>query len=420
MEFEAQPSAPTAESLETLAERVDRVLARADARRTRAGTAATGRAGRVVHQLVHEALAAGVPVEVDIEASRPGSGSTAEAVLRVRATTPLIFKMDEEPKLLEEARVLQRLQERTDLPPSFRRRFPRIFAVRDHDGYAYLMEEFRESEGYVSSHRVLFPEPELAPVPEQDAVRIVNAVCDALFEGYAESLNTRLRPSVYTDYVERISSRLSAAGKRDDDFASLPVEVPGHGRTYRPWRHYLSVLGRHKRDVEDLAPPFVTFVHGDPNPENVLVAVGQTKVQTRFIDVKGWQDGDYLFDMTKYFHYLLVTGPMELMSDAGSAIVTRKLNHIVVDHRCEPPVWVAGVESALTRRVALFAADPAAQSEVVEPDRHWEPRWQLGMASNLLGLPDNRLAKGQREAALVMYVEGLRYLHDFCDGQGWL
>lgn len=411
----------TAGSMDALVERVQAVLTNvAQSRRTRAIAPPPSRSVRVVEELVHRALAAGVPVQVDITTTRPGSGSTAEAVLRVRATTPLIFKMDDKPKLLEEARVLQRVQDRADLPLSFRRRFPRVFAVRDQDGYAYVMEEFRESEGYRSSHRVLFPEGDGDTSTPQDAVRVANAVCDALFEGYTASINTRLRPSIYADYVGRIAERLAGAAERDEDFESLTVQVPAHEREYLPWQEYLSVLADHRREIEEMAPPFVTFVHGDPNPENVLIATGPVRVDARFIDVKEWQDGDYLFDITKFFHYLAVTAPMELMPAKGAAISRRDGSRVVITHRCEPPKWITEVEAALRRRVVLFADDPGYGISDVEPDRRWESRWDLGMASNLLGLPANRLDKKRREAALVMYVEGLRYLHNVCTTQGWL
>ena len=401
----------TAESLDTLLERVASVLERVEqSRRTRSserGTPPSDRAGRVVDELVHRALAAGVPVRVDIQSTRPGSGSTAEAVLQVRATIPLVFKMDEKPKLLDEARVLQRIQQRSDLPVSFRQRFPRVFAVRDQDGYAYVMEEFLESEGYSGSERAFFSNGGSGIALEQDAVRLVNAVCDALFEGYVESVNPRLRPSLYADYVQRIADRLAAAGKRDEDFASLPVLVLAHRREYKPWQQYVDVLSAHREEIEHLAPPFVTFVHGDPNPENVLVAIGQTGINVRFIDVKEWQDGDYLFDMTKLHHYLAVTAPMELIPGAGTATSHRDGDRVVIKHRCEPPSWLDAVEAVLRRRVSQFAAHPDAASHDAEPDLEWESRWQLGMASNLLGLPDNRLAKGRRPAALAMYAEGL-------------
>jgi hypothetical protein len=47
-------------------------------------------------------------------------------------------------------------------------------------------------------------------------------------------------------------------------------------------------------------------------------------------------------------------------------------------------------------------------------DRHWRERYELGMAANLLGLPLGRLKNGSQDSALILYGEGLKWLHRFC------
>ena len=229
-----------------------------------------------------------------------------------------------------------------------------------------------------------------------------------MFDGYRASRNIRLRPSTYVDYVERIRERLSGAAESDPAFQARPVTVTSHGREYRPWSEYMELLQQQRDKIEGIGPPFVTFVHGDPNPENVLVRRDDGRSDIRFIDVKEWEDGDYLFDVVKFYHYLAVTGPVERHSGPTEAAAERESgNGLMIETNWSPPDWLPTTESVIRDVVREFAA--------AYGDTKWELRWQLGMASNLLGLPEGRLARGRRPAALATYAEGLRYLHEFCE-----
>ncbi|OIQ81458.1 phosphotransferase enzyme family protein [mine drainage metagenome] len=390
-----------------------------------AGHASISELGRrIADDLVREAFTNGLDVQWEIEGEKASRGSSAMEVGQVIASVSFFYKIDISEKILDEAKLLRRLAQRDDLPLEFRNLFPRVFALSDAGPvFGYLMEQFPAADGFSSVADLLFPSKDPSSITEHTALRVANSVCDTLFTGYdyrehgnkerRKQPNFRLRPSVYVDYVERIRDRMADAALSDAAFKSTEVEVirEGQARRFRPWAEYLEALRAHRQYVDALAPPFVTFVHGDPNPENVLVRAGIRGFDMRLIDPKEWGDGDYLFDLTKFVHYVCVTGPAQSI---GETIATANYRGDIVsiELALAPPSWVGAVDAVVRDRAATFARQHG--------DQHWELRWILGMASNLLGLPANRLAKGQRALALATYASGLSYLHDFCAAAGVL
>ena len=318
-----------------------------------------------------------------------------------------VFKMDTAPKLVEEANALRYVAERVELSDEFRSCFPQIYASHDYPPpYAYLMEQL---EGFVGTEELLFERP--ADTDGDTARRLVDKLLDLLLSAYNDSLRPRFRPNIWVDYVERIKDRLVVAANRDSRFASHTVTVVPHGHEYRPWQNYLEALRRDRAKIDSLAPPFTTFVHGDPNPENVLAAIDPKGVMLRFIDVKEWRDGDYLFDIAKFVHYLVVTGPVERMKLADGTVKAEKRGDTVeIDYTLSNPDWIEKLSAQITHRVKEFANDHG--------DSECEQRLALGMASNLLGLPANRLTSGREDSAVILYAEGLRYLDEFCAKAG--
>lgn len=279
-------------------------------------------AKEIMIDLLAQALAtSGVRDNAEWEvADQFSSGNTAEWVGRLDLTIPCVLKLDKVHKLVEEALVLREARERRDLPEPFRACLPRIYAIRDTPPlFAYLMERFPKPP-FAGFDELLFTDVADGDGPPPDigtlAGRLTNRLLDLLLAAYRGSRNARLRPSISADYVDRIRGRLVAAAEVDETFLSRPVHSEAHDRTYRPWQDYLRALTDARSKIEALAPPFTTFVHGDPNPENVLGHVELAGVHLRFIDVKEWHNGDYLFDIAKYLHYLIVTGPVEKLSPA--------------------------------------------------------------------------------------------------------
>jgi len=363
----------------------------------------------IAKELVRQTLRAGFEEEhLSVEAKPMGGGNTADLVGHVGLNLSFVVKIDENIKLAEEARAIREIRTSPRLPAQFRERFPRIFAIKDDaPPYAYLMEIFSSERGYRGLDEILFS-ANPGENHGQDVIRLMYATLDALFQGYHSSVDTRLVPNLYTDYVGRIESRLDEASTIDTAFASMPIEI--NGADLLPWKEYLDSIQGRKLALQSLAPPFVTVVHGDPNPGNVRVNDSGGTVEIKFIDVKEWGRGDYLFDVAKVAHYLAATGLVE-KNPAGPPDVKCTIAELVIEiqYALDPPLWVNKALDVTVGRAAKFA-------KMHGDSEFWELRYQLGMASNLLGLPLGRLRNGDRGSALVLYAEGLKWLDRFYKG----
>ena len=154
-----------------------------------------------------EAIAAGLPLTNEfVEIDRLAGGNTAEVVAQATVHAPFAFKFDRaSKKLAEEGRTMQQIKGNAKLPTRFRDAWPVIYAVRDEAPYAYLMEFFPKEDGWLSLEDRLYPLPPF----NAEAVRLIHAVLDILFEGYEASVDKRRLPSLMTDYYERIRERLT-------------------------------------------------------------------------------------------------------------------------------------------------------------------------------------------------------------------
>lgn len=361
----------------------------------------------IASRLLEQAFANGIGIHrARVEARQLGGGNTARAVLHLTSRSAFIVKIDDDPNLVAEARVLLALQQREDLPVSFRRRFPAVVAIKDDPPYGYVMEAIEREDGYIPLDELLFSEPAL---PADESIRLAHALLDVLLEAYEASMNPRLRPDLEENYVTRIESRL---GSIDDPlFTPAPIELRvrrgGTLRTHalRPWSQYLSVLKASPELLRPIEARFSTFVHGDLNPGNILVRVRTGQPDIRFIDPKEWGDGDYVFDVAKINHYLLGTGPVERVP-GHDLRVERALGGWRIQYTLEVPTHAVAMAEVVWKRVLHFAA--------VSADTGAARRYALGLAANLLGLPRGRLEKGSAESAVMLYTEGLVLLHDIC------
>jgi hypothetical protein len=376
----------------------------ADRRRRGAGLGPPGiseEAREIARDLVSQAIAQGIPANVrQVDPARMSEGSTAQMVARVGVSLSFVFKLDNNPKLVEEARILRRFSSDENLPREFRKRFPTVFALKsDLPPFAYLMEDFGEEDGYKSLSKRLFAPDNPASLPA-DARYWVDQVLDVFLDAFAKSLTHRMLPNIEADYLDRIEERLSSAAKLDDFFGSRSLTI--NDTEVMPWKEQLEQIRREKGRLRRLLPPFSCAVHGDPNPENIMLKVSGGSVTVKLIDPKAWERGDYVFDLTKIAHYIWAIGPVEKAS-TGSL---EAADDSTVRYTIRREGWVEAVVNRIRDRTLEFATRNGDDSRV-------DLRWHLGMASTLLGVPGDRWAKNRRDEATILYAEGLLLLDQF-------
>lgn len=358
--------------------------------------------------LAAQAAAAAIPFSDQAFGLEPLSGgNTAETVGVLSVTSRFVIKADRvDAKLAREATVMRSIRNDAALSPRFREAVPIIYAVQETAPYAYLMQYFPSEDGWISLEDRLYLVDKAKGISEASATRWINAALDILFEGYGSRQDLRRPPNVNVDYVGRIRDRLTKVATLDQRFASRPLSV--NGIPILPWSHYLERLEANAEKLRSLGPHFSTVVHGDPNPGNIMLRTDVSSIDVKLIDPKDWGDGDYLFDIAKITHFLTATGPIEKPADGVPVIasLSEDGDNIRLDYQMETPAWTDALVEACRQRAKEFAE--------AYNDESWEARYELGMAANILGLPDGRLAKGRDDAALALFGEGLVWLDRFC------
>lgn len=377
-------------------------------------------------EMIKTALREGLLDEVS---PRPGNlvpkkytdGSTAQAVIEIGLQLRFVAKWDDNEKVLREAGWLRSVAQRADLPQRIRDRVPRVFAVRrGEETHAYLMEHF-PSPPYRNLARAL-KEEKGDPAACRD---MISAALDALFDTYAATVSGEdhpLLPDIGGIYVGRIQERLTAKGAPEEllRLVNSPlmlgagddeVLIPSCAEMLREVKSlWPGVTAR-------LTPSFVTMVFGDPHPGNIMLHIDHTGLKDiRIIDPKEWGEGDYLFDVAKFLHYLQVTWLVEDLP-APHVEVSQEGGRHRLEYRLEKPSWLSHGREGAERRIKGLLASLKARNpgKTRDPDPHWSVRLHLGMASNLLGVAGSRYRDPKKglDSRRVILAEGLRALHQF-------
>lgn len=357
------------------------------------------------HQLVKDALAGGQFGAVTVSDLHSfAGGNTAMLVARVDTTLTFVVKVDRSPSLVAEAHHLRHASTDPRLPESTREAFPRIYAVDDIGPiYGYLMENLEDYATFASL---------LAADDSAMRERVLEVAWnDVLAPAYLATRQKRVIPNVVEDYFVRAESRLRRAVERCLLPApDVPIVIRCDGAAVEIPTGWGPQIEAARDRLEHVAPPFSTFVHGDPNPENILWGLtddGDPRV--RLIDPKDWGHGDYLFDAAKIGHYLCVTSPVE-HHDPPVEVSLAATTSIGYDRAVLATHEV--LEAGFRGLVATTAEDHAL------PDHErWQDRYELAMAANLLGIVGPRLERAANGGPAtdftlgwIAFAEGLRRL----------
>lgn len=366
-------------------------------------------AQRVGEQLVRDAMARGLPGVNSRQLLDPfAGGNTAMVVGALEARVGFVLKVQGDAKVVTEARLLEQIRKDVRLPDRFRSAVPEVYAIADEGPpYGYLMEHL---EDYKPVHELL-----LDAARREEGLLALRDAWGLLRDVYKATHDTRLLPNIRADYVERVLPRVEQAATIRPELAlDLPLTIVRNGKTTElPTAAQL--LERAAAYADGLHAPFSAVVHGDPNPENLLVGeIGTESAEIRIIDLKDWWRGDWAFDLAKIGHYLLVTAPVE-NGQAGTPSVEVVDERLRITYELMPSPALSGAERQLVVDSRSFAAGLG--------DEHWERRYRLGLASNLLGVAGPRLERGadgdqvQGEMGLIAWGEGMLLLVEAIDAR---
>jgi len=372
-------------------------------------------------RMVSDALKSGIAdhaIASSPTIQRNSEGATAELVVSISLDLQFFAKWQSDDKLLREAGFLQSIAARSDLTQNIRSRFPKVYAVAsDGERHSYLMQKF-PSPRYQSLAKRLENER------ENDAMcrQMISAAYDALFDTYSRTVSGSERPllpAIESIYIGRIIERLDSHELPDEleDLIAHPLLVQGRNITMNlaSCRDMLNEVSNiWPKLVADITPSFITLVIGDPHPGNILLDTSRSYAGmsegVKFIDPKEWGDGDYLFDIAKFLHYLEVTFLVEdLQPPATSLTLTQ--SGVELSYDLESPSWISHGRQDVEHRIRSLLADPKLKLK----DPFWKMRLELGMASNLLGVASSRYRNqiGTRDSRRIIFAQGVLSLHRF-------
>ena len=361
--------------------------------------------------LLSEALSNGISdVDTGTTLSELSGGAASDFVFRVRSNVSVIIKVQRDIKLKNEAVFLKGLQPEVPSATAWGSLFPRVLAMQvDSQPYAYAMEDFRQEDGYKDLSKWIFEDKLLPEARIAQSKSLLSAVLARIQPIYLESRDTNSKPNLEGDaFLGRIRSRMIEAEKLDDGFAAELVQADSD--SLYSWRWQLHEIEKRRPQAEALLPNFQTAVHGDSHPGNIIIRLqpagkGDYKTEIRLIDPRGWQLGDYVFDFAKLAHYLILVGPVERWSVGADCTYATSAKTLRVDSLPEIAAWLFDLEKMISN-----AAKSLGESM---GDPGVEARYELAMASCFLGSVPVRWKNHQQLMAVLMYVEGLKWLNKF-------
>lgn len=354
---------------------------------------------RILHNLLNQASQSGYALtHVSLGQDALSGGNTTETVGVIRMTAPFVFKIDtKQIALADEAATIKAIRCDHRIAKSYRDAWPIVYGLRREPPYAYLMECFPRESGWQSLEYLLYTKLD---VTTDQTVSMLKPVLDLMEAGFQSSVCRRHHPSVWETYITRIQDRMEQAERLHPWFHGSERII--NGSVCPGWRECLQTLTRRRETLQHITPGFSTVVHGDPNPGNILLRRAEDKPwQVKFIDPKAWGTGDYLFDLAKIAHFLIGTGPVEHI---GASTTIDEGNQF--SYQFPTTTW--------QNQAIELCRSTAQRIAIAHGDYHWSTRFELAIASNLLGLPASRIAKDRVTQAKALFVEGLLRLAGLC------
>ena len=349
----------------------------------------------IYNDLFRQALANGVHVshELKIMNISASEGNVTDVVSFSSAEIKFVTKIDDDKEIINEATFLKIIESRIDLPADFSRYFPKVYAIKkDSPPYGYIMEVFNRK----SLSKLLYEDK----IELNKSKDIISKILEVLFRAYQYSINMTVMPNIKSLYLDKIRKKIQIARNFDNDFNIISKKsILINGRLYQPVEEYIDKI---EFNIHNFQAPFTTFVHGDSYPENILIGQDEGGIDIKFIDPKGWFEGDFMFDIGKLSHYILVSGPV-IKSNYNIIAQIDILKNIIN--------YDLGDQSNIIQLIDIIK-EQVRKFSIYNDDTNWENRYTLSIATILLSISESLLRKGDENSVYILYAEGLRYLSD--------
>ncbi len=205
------------------------------------------------------------------------------------------------------------------LKPELRELFPRIINVSDKNGIGICLMEFLET--YNSLHDMIF----VKRYNDWQIMNSIDKVLELVGKIYLNETDRKNIPQASELYQHlRIEESISKGIERykkgkikiQDTWKSffpngieslLNSEIIIDGQLFQPVTRYINTISE---KIDKFNPNFVTWIHGDLHPANIMVNLNAPGCEIKLIDPNpDFEKGsDYLYDMGKLLHWLDMMG----------------------------------------------------------------------------------------------------------------
>ncbi len=144
-------------------------------------------------------------------------------------------------------------------------------------------------------------------IHEKEGVYIIKSLIKLMFDKfYSRKSNAQTKNYVEEVHLKRIKERISLMSKKSDLMKNVlnSKYIFINGEKFFNLPYILERIGKNKRLLNKLEPPFLCMVHGDLHFDNFLVDISQMPMlKIIFLDPRGLDDKyEYCYDLGKLWH----------------------------------------------------------------------------------------------------------------------
>lgn len=324
-------------------------------------------------------------------------------------------------------REIEKIKKQADyiknLKPKLKDLFPKIIDVRDKNGVCICLMELLGT--YISLHEMIFKR-----YSDWQIMNSIDGVLELISKIYSNEIDRKNIPQTKKLYQDlRIEESISVGRERhkkeeikiQDDWKGffpngieslLTSKIKIDDLLLEPFSVYQIILSQ---KISLLSPNFITWIHGDLHPGNIMVNLNMPGSEIKLIDPNpDFEKGsDYLYDMGKLLHWLDMMGFIIRERETGKPNEEIIKVDIKKDNGIINMSYIIDQEySDLRGRFFNYTFGKIKDLGKTFNDTYLLPRLYLSIASAYLG---GLKYFTDFKHIIISYVEGIRYLNKSLD-----